>query len=65
MSDNKKAAAGARTPTTASSTNHEARTTFDYNTACNVWGVMCELLGRQEGVKLVPKVSKKNEVSAG
>ena len=65
MTAMKKAAAGAVTPTTARGINQPVDTSFDYNTACHVWQVMCELLGQQEGVKLIPHVSKRNEVSAG
>ena len=60
-----KAPASAATLTRAIGINQPVDTSFDYNTACHVWQVMCELLGQQEGVKLIPHVSKRNEVSAG
>ena len=65
MTAMKKAAAGAVTPTTARGINQAVDTSFDYNTACHVWQVMCELLGQQEGVKLIPRVIKRNEVHVG
>ena len=65
MTATEKAAVGAVTPAAARGINQAVDTSFDYNTACHVWQVMCELLGQQEGVRLIPHVSKRNEVSAG
>ena len=65
MTINKEAAAGVGAPTTARGINQPVNTSFDYNTACRIWQVMCELLGQQEGVKLVPHVKKISDVDVG
>ena len=39
--------------------------TFTEKTACLIFETMCQLLGQQEGVKLVPHVTKRNGVNAG
>lgn len=59
MQDNKKAAVSAGTLTTADGTIKQTDTTFNYNTACNIFGVMCQLLGEQEGLDLTVKVHKR------
>ena len=60
-----KAPASAATLTRAIGINQPVDTSFDYNTACHIWQVMCELLGQQEGVQLTAKVSRKASKQAG
>lgn len=74
MTATEKAAAGAPTPTTAAGLDTtpkpifiitENQGNFTMATAQNIYNVMCSLLGQQEGVQLVPHVTKRNGVNAG
>ena len=74
MTATEKAAAGSPTPTTAAGLDTtpkpifiitENERNFTIATAQNIYEVMCSLLGSQEGVQLVPHVTKRNGVNAG